>query len=197
MPAAARGRPRSESRRRAILSAAAELYAQRGYDGLSMVAIAARADVGKQTVYRWWRTKAAVLAECVVEGIIRVTPVVAQPSGDVRADLRAWLRESYARLSEPGAAELFRALNAAAVTAPEAARAIEERFTAPLRAALLETLNAGRTAGAIRADLDLEALADLLLARIMFAVVSGESSHAAVADDVVDVIMRGAGPAPR
>jgi hypothetical protein len=51
------GRPRSVKAHAAILKAAAGLLLEYGLDAVSMDAVAARADVGKATIYRWWPTK--------------------------------------------------------------------------------------------------------------------------------------------
>ena len=55
-----RGRPRSEAARQAILQAARELLADGGPGAVTMEAVAARAGVGKPTVYRWWPDRHAV-----------------------------------------------------------------------------------------------------------------------------------------
>ncbi|ORB81012.1 TetR/AcrR family transcriptional regulator, partial [Mycobacterium timonense] len=47
-------RRRSEKSRTAIVTATRELLLERGFDGLTIEAVAARAGVGKQTIYRWW-----------------------------------------------------------------------------------------------------------------------------------------------
>ncbi|MEU7604799.1 TetR/AcrR family transcriptional regulator, partial [Streptomyces sp. NPDC041003] len=54
---------RSDRSRRAILDAALTLVGEVGYNKLTIEAIAARAGVGKQTIYRWWPSKAAVLLD--------------------------------------------------------------------------------------------------------------------------------------
>lgn len=57
------GRPRSEDARRAVLHAADDLLVEQGYGALTMKGIAERAGVGRQTVYRWWSSKAEILLE--------------------------------------------------------------------------------------------------------------------------------------
>src|SRR5690349_4499490 len=57
------GRPRSEDARRAILRSTLRLLQETGFPDLSIEAIAADADVGKATVYRWWPNKAALVAD--------------------------------------------------------------------------------------------------------------------------------------
>lgn len=62
-PSPALGRPRSEAARTAVLHAADDLLVEVGYAAMTMTGIAARAGVGKQTVYRWWSSKAEILLE--------------------------------------------------------------------------------------------------------------------------------------
>jgi AcrR family transcriptional regulator len=80
---------RSEQSRQAILAAAAELCVEIGYAATTVEAIAARAGVGKQTIYRWWPSKAAVLLEYMHQ------------SDDVAADgVRALLEQAIAEAKE-------------------------------------------------------------------------------------------------
>jgi AcrR family transcriptional regulator len=59
------GRKRSQESRLAILTAAFELTAELGYAGLTIEGIAARSGTGKQTIYRWWPSKADVLLDAL------------------------------------------------------------------------------------------------------------------------------------
>src|SRR5690349_1217514 len=59
-PKKARGRPRSEETRKAILRAARELLAEGGPGAVTMEAVAERAGVGKPTLYRSWPDRHAV-----------------------------------------------------------------------------------------------------------------------------------------
>lgn len=58
---------RSERSRRAILDAALALVGEAGYARTTIEGIAARAGVGKQTIYRWWPSKAAVLLDAFLD----------------------------------------------------------------------------------------------------------------------------------
>jgi AcrR family transcriptional regulator len=64
-PATARGRPRSDTARRALLDAAYGLVVKQGYSDVTMDAIAARAGSGKQTIYRWWPSKADLVLDAL------------------------------------------------------------------------------------------------------------------------------------
>ena len=61
------GRPRSEAARRAVLHAVDDMLVEVGYAAMTMKGIAERAGVGRQTVYRWWSTKAQILLEACVD----------------------------------------------------------------------------------------------------------------------------------
>jgi AcrR family transcriptional regulator len=62
-----RGRPRSDSAKRAILRAARELIEENGPTALTMEGIAARAGVGKPTIYRWWPDRHSVAMAALME----------------------------------------------------------------------------------------------------------------------------------
>jgi AcrR family transcriptional regulator len=86
-----RGRRRSEQSRVAIFAATRELALERGYDKLTIEAIAARAGVGKQTIYRWWPSRPALVADVLLEdfGAMRIT---VPHTDDLRSDLTVWAR---------------------------------------------------------------------------------------------------------
>ena len=90
------GRPRSAEAHAAILRAALELAVSGGLSGLSMEAIAARAGVGKATIYRRWKTKEALFAEAI--GSIAVMPDIPD-TGTVRGDLDAASSAAIGRLA--------------------------------------------------------------------------------------------------
>src|SRR5215218_7468168 len=82
-----RGRPRSEAADRAILDAARELLIAEGFTRLRLEHVAARAGVGKATIYRRWPSKEALCLELLME---LATPYLATPDlGDTRAELEA------------------------------------------------------------------------------------------------------------
>jgi len=103
------GRPRSEDARVAVLQAVDDLLVDVGYAAMTMKGIAERAGVGRQTVYRWWSTKAEILLEAVTEDAEAelAGPAVAD---DPAADLTAHLRALTAFLTSAPAGLAYRAL---------------------------------------------------------------------------------------
>src|SRR5215217_7717783 len=92
------GRPRSEEAHGAILDAAVALIRELGYDAVTMDGIAARAGVGKATVYRRWKGKETL----VVEAVGRIVAAMSVPdTGDTRADLLAMMRGTLRLYEDP------------------------------------------------------------------------------------------------
>lgn len=103
----------------AILATTLELLAERGIEGLTVDGVAARAKVGKATIYRHWRSR----AELVMDAMASLpTPPPPEPTGDLRADLcRAYVGLAEL-LSDPDRSRLLAALVDAAERDPELAR---------------------------------------------------------------------------
>src|SRR5215472_3964049 len=80
------GRPRSEQADRAIIEAALDLFAESGPEGLCIERVAARAGVGKATIYRRWPGKEDLL----LDALAALTVPLPAPKGvSVREDLAA------------------------------------------------------------------------------------------------------------
>jgi AcrR family transcriptional regulator len=102
------GRARNETARRAILEAAAGLLATSELADISIARIADVAGVGRQTIYRWWPSKGAVLADAMAE---RAEDAVGVGStGDLRADLTRFIAETFAAARHPTATRALRSL---------------------------------------------------------------------------------------
>ena len=104
----ARGRPRSERKRRAILDATRQLLIEEGYPRLYLEHVAARAGVGKATIYRRWRSKEALVADLLDE---LASPHIAVPdTGDTRQELLAAVTNPIHALSDTDFGPVIRAL---------------------------------------------------------------------------------------
>jgi AcrR family transcriptional regulator len=99
---------RSEAARQAVLEAADDLLVERGFAGLTIEGIAARAGVAKQTIYRWWPSKAEILMDAFVDD---AAEYLSPPdSGDLGQDLRTHLSRLADFLTQTDAGAVFRAL---------------------------------------------------------------------------------------
>jgi AcrR family transcriptional regulator len=105
---ARRGRPRSERARQAVLEAVDDLLVDVGYAAMTMKGIAERAGVGRQTVYRWWSTKAEILLEACVADVRE--DLVIPPHPDPADDLLAYLKALTEFLTTEPAGLGYRAL---------------------------------------------------------------------------------------
>jgi AcrR family transcriptional regulator len=102
-PGRPRGRQRSPESHRAILAATREVLDEVGYFRLTVEGVAARAGVGKTTVYRWWPSKSALVLEAIGADLTKPPP----PSGDLRADIHAVMTTMLEDLRGPPAATLL------------------------------------------------------------------------------------------
>ncbi|MFD8084738.1 TetR/AcrR family transcriptional regulator [Kitasatospora sp. NPDC059722] len=159
-PGAARphtGRRRNEAAHRAILDAALRLLAESDGTPVTIDAIARTAGVGKQTVYRWWPSKGAVLLDALSD---RADQDVAGPdTGDLRADLRAFVATTFDAAQQDTTASALRTLVREAARDPHLAD-LMQTFTATRRTALRELLARGRERGQLRGDADLDLIVD-------------------------------------
>ncbi|MER5972203.1 TetR/AcrR family transcriptional regulator [Streptomyces sp. NPDC002055] len=155
---------RSERSRQAILDAALELVGEVGFNKLTIEAIAARAGVGKQTIYRWWPSKAAVLFDSflALSGQEEGGPVLPD-SGDLEADLKLVLRATVDELGDPKYDLPSRALTAESQNDPELAREFTGRVLEPQLVAFEERLSAAREAGEVAEDTDLRVAVEMLV----------------------------------
>ena len=162
------GRPRSEEARRAILHAALDLAAEHRPRGVAMDAIARRAGVSKETLYRWWRSKAEVLVEAMAERGAETIPL--PETGSLAGDLRRFLRATAASADEP-TRRILRALAAEAASDPGYAELVRDRFLVRRRAALETLLQRAVRAGQLdpaRAALALDLVFGSLWYRVIF-----------------------------
>jgi len=188
MPSGVRGRPRSEGSRQRILAATRDLLLESGYDQLSIAAIADAAGVGRQTLYRWWPSKASIVAECVIENVLPLRTVVADPERPALECLRAWLGESRRRLAMPDQLALFRALTAAAASDETARLRLDALFGGAIRHSLRSALERGVESGELRADLPIETVADLLIGGMLYRLVRADEEAGDAVEDTLKLL---------
>lgn len=185
-----RGRPRLPSSDQAIFAAAAELIAERGYDGFSMAAVADRAGVSKTTVYRRWPTRPHLILDTMTS-VIRVSIV---DTGDLRADLVSFACSLGAGMRAPDSRKLLAELTLASAQRPELADAFSRLYT-QRRATVVATLHRAQAAGDLRAGVDADLLIDQLSGALHYRMLlRGEAPSDAYAERLVDAILEGALP---
>ncbi|WP_028934120.1 TetR/AcrR family transcriptional regulator [Pseudonocardia spinosispora] len=157
---------RNEHSRRAILAAAVDLISELGYEQVSIEAIARRAGVGKQTIYRWWPSKGAVALEALDDSL---SSVVSFPdSDDLVEDLRTQMKGVTRLLGSTQVGPVYQGLIAAAQSDPALSRAHLDTVIEPAIVACRERLARARQHGQLRADADEQALIDMLYGAIYY-----------------------------
>jgi AcrR family transcriptional regulator len=178
---------RSERSREAILTAAVELVGELGYSRLTIEAIAARAGVGKQTIYRWWPSKGAVVLDAFIalSGADQDTSL--PDTGDVEADLRRVLRATVAELGNPRFDLPSRALAAESQMDPALAKQFVDGVLRPHLEATKDRLRSAQRAGQVAKGVDLDVAVELLFGPLYHRwLLRTAPLTAAYADTVVD-----------
>lgn len=172
----------------AILAATLELLAERGIEGLTVDGVAARAKVGKATIYRHWRSR----AELVMDAMVTVPgPPPLVSTGDLRADLCAAFTALAEVLDDPERSRLLAALVDAAERDPELARLHVQHADgrrAPARAAVVAAVERGELAPGTDPDLAVDLVAGPLFYRRLL---THQPVTKAVVESVVDIVLAG------
>ena len=195
-PAALRspGRPRSAEAEQAILKAALELLADCGINGLTVEGVAARAGVGKATIYRRYPTKADLVLGALSMLNDEIRPLTCR---SVRDDLVTLVDAQRKRASSTLAGQILPRLIGDAPDNPEIMERYRNRTIQPRRNLMLGVLQRGVEEGIIRPDIDPEDVCDMLVGPILNRILKcgaagvGGKDYAAL---VVDTVLRGIAP---
>src|SRR6516225_7905924 len=191
--AAPRGRPRSQEADRAILTATLDLLAERGLAAMSIEEVAARAGVGKTTIYRRWPSKGLLALDAFVASFRKeqAQPDTGSLRGDMLSALHAWVRA----VTQTPMGPMLTGLIAEAQHDPELRGAWRDRVLEPLRAQHRIMLDRAIARGEIPASVDRGVVLDLFFGAAQHRLLLG---HLPLTDDfireVVDVILDGIQP---
>ena len=187
------GRPRSVEADEAIVDAALAVFAEEGFDGLTMEAVAARAGVGKATVYRRYPGKAELVIRAA--SCLSAAEAPEPDTGSLRGDLQAIARNLVHLLTATVAGRCVPELVAAL---PRCAQLAGEhgRFIAARRGHTVRAVHRAVARGELPAGTDAELVADLLSGPIFYRhlVLRGRLDPG-YADRVVDAVLGGLGTA--
>jgi AcrR family transcriptional regulator len=184
---------RSERAHAAILEATRELIVEVGYDSMSIEGIAGRAGVGKQTIYRWWPSKAALVLDMW-------TPDVAEKlsfpdTGDLADDLTSQIAAVIGIVEDPVFSSSFRALVAESQHDETLSAQMRQRIFDPRIDACKERLRKAQEVGQLAADVDLDIAVDLFYGgfyhRYLLRVAPLTRAHAG---QIVKAALSGVGP---
>jgi AcrR family transcriptional regulator len=187
-------RPRSPESHAAILQATLELVVENGLRATTIEGIAARAGVGKTTIYRRWKTK----EELFTEALRTVAFALPDPdTGSVRGDVLGIIRFTLEHATRKAALMMPRLMVEAAED-PALFAVMQEVLVEPRRTVLRAILRRGVERGEVRADIDPEVAIDLLIGPYIYAVLYTGADLAAVAaqaERVTDLALISLAPA--
>jgi AcrR family transcriptional regulator len=174
----------------AILQAAFDLVAEHGVSGVTVDAVAARAGVGKQTIYRHWGSRAGLIHSAV--SCMTVEEEVPD-TGSVRGDLVLMLQQLVEFLGRSDAGRVLPSLVDAAERDPELYQ-LRRVHIAKRRATFEHVLRRAVERGEVDAGTDLDLLIDLLVGPFFYKrlVSQGEVTRVDV-DQVLDLVLRAVG----
>lgn len=183
------GRPRSEAAGKAMLDAALEAVAECGLEGVSCEDVAARAGVGKATLYRRWPGKEDLL----IAAFASLRSPLPQPKGEsVRDDLIAMLDVMARDANDPRYARQFSLLHGEGARFPRLVARYKEEVVEPRRELIRQVLRRGIETGELREDTDVE-VSMLALTGAVLSREKHDTTPAApgFARRVVDELLRG------
>jgi AcrR family transcriptional regulator len=186
---ARRGRPRDDAAEGAIVQAVVELLAEQGFTRLTIAAVAARAGVGKPTIYRRWSSK----SDLVVDAIVRVAPPIsARRTGDPHTDLRNLTHAAIKDVTSPPLGATLVAVLAQTGSHNELGTLVQHKLAQPRREVLHEVIVVAIESGQLRADTDAELMLDLLLGPGLYRwLITGRPVSRAMTAGVVDAVWNG------
>jgi AcrR family transcriptional regulator len=180
---------RSEAARQAVLQAADDLLVEKGFAGVTMEGIAARAGVAKQTIYRWWNTKTDVLMDAFLQDLAE--DLIPPDHGDLARDLLDYLGQLARFLSQSDAGAVFRALIAQAQHDPVFAAEFRGRYLDEQRRRDGLPVERAVRRGQLPGDLDVASETDQLVGPLYYRVlVTDEPIDQGFTDRLVDAFLR-------
>ncbi|MFI6735383.1 TetR/AcrR family transcriptional regulator [Nonomuraea sp. NPDC050451] len=188
-PRRARSGPRrDEAARLAVLHAADDLLVEHGFGALTIEAIARRAGVAKQTIYRWWPSKVEILLDTLIEDSDKILPVPTEkPTAE---SIRDYLHGFARFLTRDPAGKVLLALIAEAQHDPDTAKSLHTRYLGPRRQQERDMLARGIDAGEISPTLGPDATIDALVGPIVYCALTGSSIPHGLVDTLVEDLLR-------
>jgi AcrR family transcriptional regulator len=188
----ARQRRRNARAHHAILESTTGLLADVGYAALTIEAVAARAGVGKATVYRWWPTKGALVIEAVAA---KVPPAVLEDTGNLRGDLLHAIQAAIHTFARSPQGPVIPALAADLLNQPALAEQFRAQIIRPHRCAAVKIIRRAARRGDLPRQVDAELLLDVYSGVVFYRVlVSGEPVTDHLAEQLVELLLDGKAP---
>jgi AcrR family transcriptional regulator len=192
-PPRPRGRPRKAVTSEAIVEATLAVLAERGFQAATIEAIAARAGVGKNTIYRRWETKEELIADALHE---LTADLDAQEGDDVYSLLLEWIRDFARVFADPLFGRILPAVLGELQRNPAFALVYADRVVRPRHEALVELLTSAIEREELREGANVDQIADLLagapFVRLLPLGLPQVTEH--YAEELLETIWRGIAP---
>jgi AcrR family transcriptional regulator len=183
------GRPRSSRAHRAILDAARELLIEGGFTGLRLEHVAARAGVGKATIYRHWSSKEGLMLELLFE--LGSPHVAVAETGDTNEELLAAVLNPMRAVTETDFGPVVRALLSQIAINPPLGDPFRATVVEARREQVAAVIRRGIARGDLRPDADPEIATELLVGPVYFRLMFGGALTLDFARRIVDTVLRG------
>ena len=187
-----RGRPRSAKAHRAILEAARDLIVTEGFAGLRLEHVAARAGVGKATIYRHFASKEALALELLLE--LASPHLAIEDVGDTRPELLAAVGNPIRALTESPFGPVLRALLSEIAINASLGDPFRSSVVQARREEIAKIVRRGVARGDLRTDADADLATELFVGPVYFRLMFGGELDAAFAERVVDAVLEGYAP---
>jgi AcrR family transcriptional regulator len=186
----ARGRPKDESRREGVLDATRELLVAKGYDELTMSAVARIAGVSRPFMYDNWGSKFALVEDAIFSAPDQTQLIDEdKPFADALTDLIAAM---VAIQSDPAYLAGLPGLSAELYSRSDLVDQIESKYIAPVRAVYVRLIERGMAEGLVRGDVDGSALLDTIRGAVMLhTLINPSLSQAALIAHLRSIILNG------
>ena len=193
------GRRRNDQARQAILDTTRRLLRSHPYREVTVEAIVREAQVGKQTIYRWWPSRAAIIHEALTDDARHLVPAP-DASQSVRVQLQTFLGATVAGITgaerDPGAGPALQASMAEAQADAESRARFRDGFTLARRTELRQLLQRAAEAGALASGAHLDLLVDMAYGAIWYRLLLGHAPlDARFATRLADAVLLAAGAA--
>jgi AcrR family transcriptional regulator len=188
-PSARKGRPRSDRVHRAILDAFREELSEDGFADLRLEHVAARAGVGKATIYRRWASKEALAHELLAE--LAAPHIAVAEADDTRTEFLAAVLNPMRAVTDTPFGPVIRALLSQIAVNPTLGDPFRATVVQARRDEIARVIGRGIARGDLRPDADVDIATELLIGPVYFRLMFGGELSLDFANRVVDTLMRG------
>jgi AcrR family transcriptional regulator len=183
------GRPRSERVHQAILTAARELLMEEGFAAIRLEHVAARAGVGKATIYRRWSSKQALAQDLLSQ--LAAPHIAVADTDNTHDELLAVVTNPMRAVTETDFGPVIKAMLSQIASNPSIGDPFRASVVGARRAEVARVIERGIARGDLRKDADISVATELLVGPVYFRLMFGGVLDVAFAEQIVDSVMRG------